>query len=143
MLSMAPASAATVKHRVIVSNFDTHWECPGRDVIEHVTTTVHRTEFRVDGVRVRSIEHTLWKGHIVNRRTGASMRDEGSWTTVATYAPNGRRVLRLATNGSVWRFTVPGEGIVVHQTGRTVVGDQDFESAFGGFADSSLMCPFV
>ena len=143
MLSTAPASAATVKHRVIVSNFDTHWECPGRDVIEHVTRIVHRTVFRVDGVRVRTIEHTLWKGHLQNRRTGALMRDDGSWTTVTTYASDGKRVVRVATAGSIWRFTVPGEGIVVHQTGRSVVGDQDFESAFGGFADSSLMCPFV
>jgi hypothetical protein len=134
----------TVRHRVIVSSFDVRWRCPGRDPVEHATTTVHRTVFWNGGVRVRVIEHTLWKGHIENRTTGALMRDAGSWTLTSTYAPNGRRIIRQATTGSVWRFTVPGEGIVVHQTGRQVIGQgQDFESAFGGFADSTLMCPFV
>src|SRR5262245_35671575 len=73
----APSSAATVKHKVIVSTFDIHWTCPGRNPVEHATTTVHRTEVWVGGVRVRAIEHTLWRGHIENRDTGALMRDYG------------------------------------------------------------------
>src|SRR5215510_13417127 len=118
----APASAMTVKHKVVVSSFDIHWTCPGRDPVEHATTTVHRTEFWAGGVRVRAITHTLWRGRLENRDTGALMRDDGTWTVFDTYSPSGKRIVRSATSGSVWRFTVPGEGIVVHQTGRQVIG---------------------
>jgi hypothetical protein len=144
LATAAPANASTVRHRVDVSHFDAHWPCPGRDPVEHATTTVHTTEFWVGGVRVRSIEHWLWKGRLENRETGALMRDDGAWTTVNTFGPTGKQVIRSSTSGAVWRFTVPGQGIVVHQTGRSVVGDAvEFASTFGGSADSSPLCAFV
>ncbi len=139
-----PARAMTVTHSVHVSEFDIHWSCPGRDPVEHATTTVRITEFWADGVRVRSIEHWHWSGRLENRDTGELLRDDGSWTVVSFYGPNGKRVVRSTTSGAVWRFTVPGEGIVVHQTGRAVYGDdEEFTSAFGGSADSSPLCAFV
>ena len=69
----------------------------------------------------------------------------GKWTVVLFYGPSGNRVIRLMTSGAVWRLTVPGEGIIVHQTGRIIrVGDDDvFTSAFGGRADTSRLCAFV
>lgn len=144
LATAAPATASTVRHRVDVAHFDIHWTCPGRDPVEHATTTVRTTEFWVGGIRVRSIEHWLWRGRLENRETGALMRDDGAWTIVSYYGPAGHGVVRSVVTGSVWRFTVPGEGIVVHQTGRRVtqVG-QNVESTFGGFADQSLLCSFV
>ena len=139
-----PASALTVSHSVDVAQFDTHWTCPGRDPVEHATTTVRTVEFEMAGVRVRTIEHWLWKGRLENRETGALTRDDGAWTTTMYFGPTGRHVVRSVTTGSVWRFTVPGEGIVVHQTGRQVTqAGEDFESTFGGLADQSLLCSFV
>jgi hypothetical protein len=144
LMTAAPASAMTVKHSVHVAHFDVHWSCPGHDPVEHATTTVRITEFWAAGVRVRSIEHWLWRGRLENRETGQLMRDDGSWTIVSFFGPSGNRVVRSTTSGAVWRFTVPGEGIVVHQTGRLVVGDgEDFASTFGGSADSSPLCEFV
>jgi hypothetical protein len=144
VLSTTPASAMTVKHLVNVERFDTHWGCPGPDPVEHATTTVRITEFWVGGVRVRSIEHWSWKGRVENRDTGELLRDDGAWTTVYAYSPNGHRVIRGATSGSVWRFTVPGVGIVVHETGRQVFGEgEDFTSTFGGFPDTSALCKYV
>ena len=140
----ASASAMTVKHSVHVAHFDIHWTCPGRDPVEHATTTVRITEFWANGIRVRSIEHWLWSGRLENRDTGELLRDDGGWTVVLFYGPSGNRVVRSTTSGAVWRLTVPGEGIVVHQTGRAVYGDdEEFTSAFGGPADSSPLCSFV
>ncbi len=134
----------TVKHSVDVAQFDIHWSCPGHDPVEHATTTVRTTEFWAGGVRVRSIEHWRWRGRLENRETGELVRDDGAWTEVLFYNSSGKRIVRRTTSGAVWRLTFPGEGIVVHQTGREVAGDDEyFASTFGGFADSSLLCPFV
>jgi hypothetical protein len=144
LATAAPASALTVRESVDVARFDIHWPCPGRDPVEHATTTVRTTQFWAGGVRVRSIEHWHWSGLLENRETGEPVRDDGAWTTVSFYDPTGKRIIRSSTSGAVWRFTVPGEGIVVHQTGRRVVGDDvDFASTFGGSADSAPLCAFV
>jgi hypothetical protein len=143
--TVAQASATTVTHSVHVSQFDIYWTCPGRDPVEHATTTVRIAQFRADGVRVRSIEHWHWTGRVENRDTGELVRDDGSWTVVLFYGPSGNHVVRITTSGAVWRLTVPGEGIIVHQTGRLIrIGDDDeFTSTFGGRADSSPLCGFV
>ena len=141
----AQASAVRVTHSVHVSQFDIRWTCPGRDPVEHATTTVRTTEFWSDGVRVRSIEQWHWTGRVENRDTGELLRDDGDWTVVLFYGPSGNRVVLITTSGAVWRLTVAGEGIIVHQTGRLVrIGDDDvFTSVFGGRADSSPLCAFV
>ena len=60
-----------------------------------------------------------------NRDTGELLRDDGDWTVVLFYGPSGNRVVRLTTSGAVWRLTVPGEGIIVHQSGRLIrIGDE-------------------
>ena len=145
LTTAAPAGAMTVKHEGDVSHFDIHWTCPGHDPVEHVTLTVHTTEFWAAGVRVRSIQHWLWRGRLQNRQTGELVRDDGGWTIALFYGPSGKRVVRSTTSGAIWRFTVPGEGIVVHQTGRIVDGPNgvEFASTFGGSADSSPLCAFV
>jgi hypothetical protein len=143
----AQSRAMTVTHGVHVSRFDIHWTCPGRDPVEHATTTVRITEFRADGVRIRQIEHWHWTGRVENRDTGELLRDDGDWTVVLFYGPSGNRVVRLTTSGVVWRLTVPGEGIIVHQSGRLIrTGDNEtdlFTSTFGGRADSSPLCAFA
>ena len=146
-LPTAPqASAMTVRHHVDTSHYDIHWTCPGPNPIEHVTTTVRITEFWDDGARVRQIEHWHWTGRIENRDTGQVLRDNGDWTVVLTYGPSGNRVVRLTTSGVVWRLTVPGEGIIVHQSGRLIRrgdGTDIFTSTFGGRADPSPLCAYV
>jgi hypothetical protein len=147
LTTAAPANAMVVTHRVEVALFDVHWSCPGRDPVEHATTTVRITEFRTDGVRVRQIEHWHWTGRVEDRDTGDMLRDDGDWTVVLFYGPSGKRVVRLTTSGVVWRLTVPGEGIIVHQSGRLIrAGDNEtdlFTSTFGGRADPSPLCAFV
>jgi len=143
----AQASAMTVTHSVHVSQYDIHWACPGRDPVEHVTTTVRITAFWVDGARVRQIEHWHWTGRVENRDTGELLRDDGDWTVVLFDGPSGNRVVRITESGVVWRLTVPGEGIIVHQSGRLIrTGDNEtdlFTSVFGGRADPSPLCAFA
>ena len=111
------------------------------------TTTVRITEFWADGVRVRSIEYWHWTGRVENRDTGELLRENGDWTVVLFYGPSGNRVVRLTTSGVVWRLTVPGEGIIVHQSGRLIrtAGNETdlFTSTFGGRADPSPLCAFA
>ena len=141
------SSAMTVTHSVHVSQRNIRWPCPGPDPVERATTTVRITEFWAGGVRVRSIEHWHWTGRVENRDTGEVLRESGDWTVVLFYGPRGNRVVRLTTSGVVWRLTVPGEGIIVHQSGRLIrTGDNEtdlFTSTFGGRADSSPLCAFV
>ena len=142
----AQASAMTVRHHIDVSHSDIQWICPGRNPVEHATTTVRITEFWADGVRVRQIEHWHWRGRVENRDTGELLRDNGDWTVVLSYGPSGNRVARLTTSGVVWRLTVPGEGIIVHQSGRLIRnsdGTDIFTSTFGARADPSPLCAFV
>jgi hypothetical protein len=142
----AQASAMTVTYSVGGSRYDMVWTCPGRDPVEHVTTTVRMTAFWADGVRVRQIEHWHWTGRMENRETGELLRDDGDWTVVLFYGPSGNRVVWLTTSGVVWRLTVPGEGIVVHQTGRLIRtgdGTDVFTFTFGARADPSPLCRFV
>jgi hypothetical protein len=141
------ANAMAVAHSVAIAQFDIHWSCPGRDPVEHATTTIRIAKFRADGVLVRQIEHWHWLGRVENRETGEILRDAGDWTVVLLYGPSGNRVVRLTTSGVVWRLTVPGEGIIVHQSGRLIrTGDNEtdlFTSTFGGRADPSPLCAFV
>jgi hypothetical protein len=140
---MSSAAAMTVKHET--SSFDgtIAWSCPGPNPLEHYTLTTHTTTFFVAGTRVRVIAHQEWRGWITNRDTGELMRDAGNWSNVYTY--EGRHVVRGVTTGVIWRFTVPGHGIIVHQSGRSVF-QQDGESSetpFGGFADVGQLCQYV
>jgi hypothetical protein len=142
----AHASAMTVTHSIGGSHYDLPWTCPGPDPVEHVTTTVRITAFWDDGVRVRQIEHWHWTGRVENRDTGELLNDDGDWTVALFYGPSGNRIIRLTTSGAVWRFTVPGEGIVVHQTGRLIRtggGEDVFTSTFGARADPTPLCAFV
>jgi hypothetical protein len=145
--TVAQARAMTVTHSVHVSEVNIRWPCPGRDPVEHATTTFRITEYRSHGVRVRRIEHWHWSGRMENRDTGELLHDDGDWTVVLFYGPSGNRVVRITESGVVWRLTVPGEGIIVHQSGRLIrTGDNQsdlFTSTFGGRADPSPMCAFV
>ena len=141
--SAAPVLAVTIKHET--SSFDATipWSCPGPNPIEHYTLTTRTTTFFIGGKRVRVIDHQQWRGWITNRETGALIRDTGNWNDVYTY--EGNHVVRGVTTGAVWRFTVPGHGIVVHQTGRSVFepGTGEWSTPFGGSPDVSGLCPYV
>jgi hypothetical protein len=143
----AQASAMTVTHGVGGSRYDIRWPCPGLDPVEHVTTAVRSTAFWDNGIRVRQIEHWHWTGRVQNPDGGEPLHDDGDWTVVLFYGPNGNRAVRLTTSGVVWRLTVPGEGIIVHQSGRLIrTGDNAtdlFTSTFGARADPSALCAFV
>jgi hypothetical protein len=143
-LGAVPAAAQTVTHETTSFTATTRWPCPGHDPVEHYRLTFHDTTFKRDGVRVRLISHAIWRGWITNRTTGALVRDDSNWTEIVTFNATGRREVRHVTVGSVWRLTIPGHGIVVHQSGRTVTDQSGTTSTpFGGFADPSKMCPYV
>jgi hypothetical protein len=139
----APAGAMTVRHETTSFDATIHWSCPGPDPLERYTLTTRTTTFSVDGHRVRVIAHAHWRGWLTDRDTGAQIRDDGAWTDVYTY--RGRRIVKIVTTGAVWRLTIPGHGMVVHQTGRSVYepGEGSQSTPFGGQADVSALCPYV
>jgi hypothetical protein len=143
LVGAAPSAALTVTHET--SSFDgtIAWSCPGPDPIEHYTLTTRTTTFTLGDRRVREMHHSQWRGWITNRETGALIRDNGTWNDV--YIFEGKQVVRAVTTGAVWRFTVPGHGIVVHQTGRLVFepGGDEWSTPFGGFTDISKLCAYV
>jgi hypothetical protein len=138
-----PARAMTVRHET--SSFDAtiQWSCPGRDPVEHYTETTHSTTYSVDGQRVRVIDHVGWRGWIVNRETGALLRDAANWNDVYTY--RGKRIVKIVTTGVIWRLTVPGHGIIVHQSGRQVFerGDEPDSTPFMEAPDIQKLCSYV
>lgn len=140
----SPAQAMTVKHETSSFSASLRWSCPGRDPVEHYTQTTRTTTFFVHGERVRVIDHVRWQGWIANREAGgAPLRDAGSWNNVYTY--DGRRVIRAVTTGAIWRLTVPGHGIVVHQSGRQVYERRHEISTtpFMGPAQIDKLCRYV
>jgi hypothetical protein len=141
--NISSAAAMTVQHET--SSFDATiaWSCPGPNPVEHYTLTTETTTFSVAGTRVRVIDHQEWRGWITNRQTGELIRDAANWNDVYTY--EGKHVVRGVTTGAVWRFTVPGHGIVVHQTGRSVFqqNEDPWDTPFGGFADPAALCAYV
>jgi hypothetical protein len=142
-LTSQSATALTVRHNIYTGGATIGWSCPGHDPQETFTTVTRETLFLQDGQRVRAVEHTHWRGWITNRETGELVRDDGDWNTTLFF--RGRHVVRAVTTGAVWRFTVHGHGIVVHQTGRYVSeqGEDDWATPFGGFADFSALCAYV
>jgi hypothetical protein len=139
----SPAAAMTVKHETSSYDATIPWTCPGPNPIEHYTLSTQTTTFFVGGKRIRVIDHQEWRGWITNRETGERIRDAGNWNDVYTY--EGNHVLRGVTTGAVWRFTVPGHGIVVQETGRSLFeqGSDSWETPFGGSPDVSALCPYV
>jgi hypothetical protein len=141
--NISPAAAVTVKHET--SSFDAviQWSCPGPNPTELSTLPSRTTTFYVDGKRVRVIEHQEWRGWITNRETGELIRDAANWNNVYTY--EGRHVVRGVTTGVIWRFVVPGHGIIVHQSGRSVFqqDEEPWNTPFGGFADTAALCAYV
>jgi len=138
------AQALTVTHTTSSFSSTTRWPCPGRNPVEQFTLTFHDTTFERHGARLRAVSHATWRGWITNRTTGALVRDASNWTEIFTFGPNGHKVIRHVTVGAVWRLTIPGQGIVLQQTGRDVI-DPDGETSTpnAGFIDVSAMCPFV
>lgn len=143
ILTASPAGALTVSHETTSFSATIPWSCPGPNPIEHYTQTTRTTTFSVAGQRVREIVHVQWRGWITNRETGELIRDNANWTDVYTF--EGKHLVRAVLTGAVWRFTVPGHGIVVHQTGRSVFepGEEDWTTPFGGPADISTLCGYV
>jgi hypothetical protein len=142
-LIASPVAALTVSHETNSYTATIPWSCPGRDPIEQYTLTTRTTTFSVGDKRVRVMDHSQWRGWITNRETGELIRDDANWTNV--YVFEGKHLVRAVQTGAVWRFTVPGHGIVVHQTGRSVFtpGEEDWASTFGGPADISTLCAYV
>jgi hypothetical protein len=138
----SPAQAMTVRRETSSYHATINWPCPGPDPVERYTLTTHTTTYSVDEQRVRVIDHAHRRGWLVDRDTGALIRDDANWTDVYTY--RGRHLVRGVLTGAVWRLTIPGHGIVVHQTGRSVFGPgENSETPFGGQADISQLCAYV
>ena len=140
----APASALTVTRSTTTITSHVGWPCPGPNPVEHYTLVIRDTTYERAGVRFKTISHYTWRGVIANRATGAPLRDDGTWNQVFTFNATGKRVVRTVTTGAEWRLTIPGHGMVVQQTGRSVQeGRHVWSTPFGGFADPSQMCPYV
>jgi hypothetical protein len=142
-VSPTPASAMTVTHTVSSYDSITQWRCPGDNPVEHYTLTARTTTFKVRGERVREHVNVQWRGWITSRDTGELVRDAGSWNEMYFY--DGKHLVRSIFTGAVWRFVVPGHGIVVQQTGRAVYepGTDDWTTPFGASPDYSALCQFV
>lgn len=139
-----PASALTVSRSSTEIASTVHWPCPGPDPAEHFTLVFRDTTYKRDGVGVMVISHVTWRGTLVNRTTGALVRDDSTWNQVFTFNTTGKRIVRTVTTGAVWRLTIPGHGIVVHQSGRSVTeGNDTWSTPFGGLTNPSPMCAYV
>jgi hypothetical protein len=136
------AGAVTPKHSESSFNGKFFYRCPGPDAVERASVSFSTTRFRRhDGV-TKTITHTRWRG-VIQGSDGTRIRDEGSWTS--TVYRRGSDFLRGTTSGVVWHLTIPGEGIIIHQSGRqvTVDGGETFASTFAGTAESRPLCRYV
>jgi hypothetical protein len=90
------------------------------DVVEDGTFQVH---FEADGITAtRVVVHHHFRGVITNPTTGETLGDPSDYTDFIDFAGTQSDptddIVREA--GSIFRIHVPGEGIVVHDTGLVI-----------------------
>lgn len=145
LLVLIPSASATAPERkVIVDSFEIRWGCPGPDPVEQATQTTKKTTFFLGGGLEKIVYHRHWEGWVRHRETGELLRDDGVWTDILYL--DGNRLIRAVTTGAVWRFVIPGRGIVVHQSGRSVyVPDgQGTETPFAAIPNlKATLCRYV
>ena len=112
------ASARPPERRTIVDDLVIEWGCPGPNPVEHATQTTKKTTFFLGEGLTRIVYHRHWEGWIRHRDTGKLIRDDAVWTDIE-YRDHGE-LLRGVQVGAIWRFVIPGRGIVTHQSGRSI-----------------------
>jgi hypothetical protein len=119
-------------------------DMPRTQPAEEVVRTTKKTTYFLDGNRRKIIYHTHWEGRIHDPETGELIRDDAVWTDVEYR--EGNRLVRSVLTGVVWRLVIPGHGIVVHQSGRSVyTPDEDpIETPFAAAPDlEETLCRYV
>lgn len=100
----------------------------------------NKIQVRVDGLTV--IQHNNFKSTVTNLSNLQSFDDNGTWKDTFTFDEDGN-LLTIDTTGSIFRITMPGQGIVAQDTGKIlfdpVTGEKLFEAgpheAFDGDVD--------
>jgi hypothetical protein len=77
-----------------------------------------------DKIQVRAFDMTEIISHnqkatLTNLDNGQSLDDNGTWKDTLTFDGDGNLV-SIDTTGSIFRITIPGQGIVVQDTGKIV-----------------------
>lgn len=111
----------------------------GCDFDVHVVGS-NKIQVRFDGLTV--IQHNNFKSTITNLSNFQSLDDNGTWKDTLTFDEDGN-LLTIDTTGSIFRITLPGQGIVAQDTGKIlfdpVTGEKLFEAgpheAFDGDVD--------
>ena len=113
------ASAAAPEQVTFLVSFEDYIDCS--DAMLHLTYagTLRTAQFQGRlGVPVRETVRLSLKGTVTNLSTGATVRDDENYTIMYDLV-NGTHSI----NGASAHITVPGQGIVLHNTGRIVFGE--------------------
>ena len=103
-------------------NADTGISCGSFQVLESVTATVRFTIFYNQAGNVtQAVFHLRLVGTLSNSVTGTSVPFEAAFTVTLTFATPGDFSTVTATfTGQVYKVTLPGSGLILHDVGRAV-----------------------
>ena len=143
--SAASADAAG-KQRVLVDRFVEPYEFPvpcadfGPWEFDNLVSGVQRIRvvdvFASDGTLLKTEFHIALREIDTNSETGASLPVKGTVREVWHYATNTRTL-----SGSVWMANQPGEGIVVHDSGRITLTLDTREAQFMAGPKEAFLAP--
>ena len=100
----------------------------GCDFDIHVVGS-NKVQVRIDDLT--EIVHNNFKSTVTNLSNFQSFDDNGTWKNTLTFDEDGN-LLTIDTTGSIFRITLPGQGIVAQDTGKIlfdpVTGEKLFEA---------------
>jgi hypothetical protein len=122
----APASAAPpVKQQREVIPYEFAAPCEGFDILVSGVETIERTTYLDrDGDPVRVVSHDRFLETDTNSVSGTAVRLSGRQREEVDFVAGTRTV-----TGPVFKMTIPGRGVVIHDAGR-VVFDAPFHVVF-------------
>ena len=103
-------------------NFDTGLSCGSFDILQSDSVTDRFTIFYDQAGNVtQAIFHDRAEGTFSNSVTGTSVTFEGTVTQTDTFATPGDFSTMTATfTGDIFKVTLPGSGLILHDVGRAV-----------------------
>jgi hypothetical protein len=142
LLVFASASNAARPYHFQDSNseFDPHFAtCDGVDISLFTTGKIFGTTFfDPEGNVVRTIVHERFLDHFTNTVTGEKLLNRGTFQE--TFEPvDGTDEFTDTIDGHVFLATQPGQGIVIHDSGRVIFSPDEEEILFAAGQHDELI----
>jgi hypothetical protein len=138
--------SGTICHGTSTFSFSaTGVSCGSFLIVQSADVTVRFTLFyNQDGNATRWMLRNAETGMFANSATGASVPFTGRFTQTFTFAtPGDFSSVTITTTGLVDSVALPGEGVVLHDSGKVVIAEGQIVFQSGPVSQEEQLCPFL